>query len=278
MLNISRKEFADLIISRLKEEKVDSLKTNYQDSSKINYLIIDNLLPEDLASSLDKDFPNKNHLKLRSETQERKYIASNWKSKSKLVEECLFSFQEERVLQKIAKICSIKDLTGDPELYAGGISFMNKDCFLNPHIDNSHDRLRKKYRRLNLLYYVTKDWDSKENGGELLLYPNGIKKDPIVIETKFNRLVIMRTDNKSLHAVKKIKSINNGRKCISNYYFSLSSPSGSNYYHSTSFRGFKDEKIKDIYFRVNALARTSLKTITGNFFGKFINTGHHKKN
>ena len=129
MLNISRKEFADLIISRLKEEKVDSLKTNYQDSSKINYLIIDNLLPEDLASSLDKDFPNKNHLKLRSETQERKYIASNWKSKSKLVEECLFSFQEERVLQKIAKICSIKDLTGDPELYAGGISFMNKDCF-----------------------------------------------------------------------------------------------------------------------------------------------------
>ena len=278
MSPITREVIADLIISRLKEDKIEKLKKKYQNSSKINYLIIDNLLPDDLASSLDKDFPNKSLLKLRSETQERKYMASSWESKNKLVEECLFSFQEEKVLKNISRICSIEDLTGDPELYAGGISFMNKDCFLNPHIDNSHDRLRKKYRRLNLLYYVTQDWDPKQNGGELLLYPNGIKKDPIFIETKFNRLVIMRTDNKSLHAVRKIKSNSSGRKCISNYYFSFSSPLGSNYYHSTSFRGFKGEKIKDIYFRVNALSRTSLKFITGNIFGKFINTGHHKKN
>ena len=44
---------------------------------------------------------------------------------------------------------------------------MSEGCFLNPHIDNSHDRNLENYRRLNLLYYVNKDWISDDNGGDL---------------------------------------------------------------------------------------------------------------
>ena len=274
---MNRDEIANLIIQRLKKEALNILKEKYKNSSKINYLVIEDLLPYELACKLDKEFPDKNLLELRSEPQEKKYIAVNWGSKGEIVENCLYAFQDERVVKMFSKICNIKDLSGDDELYAGGISYMNSGCYLNPHIDNSHDRLKKRYRRLNLLYYVTKDWNSYEDGGELMLFPNGIKSKTILIPTKFNTLVIMRTDNKSLHAVNKINSISSGRKCISNYYFSKASPLGKNYYHSTSFRGFKGEIIKDLYLRTNALLRTTIKSKTGNIFGRIINTGHHRK-
>ena len=41
---------------------------------------------------------------------------------------------------------------------------MSKNDFLNPHIDNSQDIHRRHYRRLNLLYYVAKDWNINDGG------------------------------------------------------------------------------------------------------------------
>ena len=38
-----------------------------------------------------------------------------------------------------------------------GLAMFEGD-FLNPHVDNSHDANREKYRRLNLLFYVSPDW------------------------------------------------------------------------------------------------------------------------
>ncbi|WP_288255754.1 2OG-Fe(II) oxygenase [uncultured Prochlorococcus sp.] len=276
-IKMNRDEFADYILNSLRMKNVNKLKSSYKESSLINYLSIDDLLPYEVASLLDAKFPKKKDLFLCSGPQEKKYVAVNWKQESKIVEECLYAFQDKRVIKIISEICQIKNLVGDPELYAGGVSYMNKNCFLNPHIDNSHDRLRKKYRRLNLLYYVSKRWDENKDGGELLLYPNGIKFESISIPSKFNRLVLMRTDNKSIHAVNHIKSNFEARKCISNYYFSYSSPLDHDYYHSTSFRGFKGEILKDLYLKINSKSRTLVKKLSGNFFGKFINTGHYRK-
>ena len=274
---MNRKEIASLIVKRIEEISIKKLQNQYRNSSKINHIIIDDLLPLEIALKLDNHFPEKQNLSLLSGPQERKYVAVDWESKSKLVEECLYAFQDQRIINTISKVCQIEDLYGDPELYAGGVSFMNKGCFLNPHIDNSHDRLREKYRRLNLLYYVSTSLSNISDGGDLLLFPNGLKFDEIKISAKFNRLVIMRTDNKSIHAVNPIQSSVAIRKCISNYYFSLSSPLSYDYYHSTSFRGFRGEKYKDFYLRLNAKLRTSIKSISGNLFGKFISTGHYRK-
>ena len=268
---MNRKQIASLICRKIENIGIDNLKHEYLVSGSINYLVIDDLLPLELATQLSSKFPPESQLSLLDAPQEKKFTGLNFLEDQRIIEECIYAFQQEATLNIFSDICSIPDLVGDAELYAGGISSMSKTCFLNPHIDNSHDRLRNNYRRLNLLYYVSEDWCSSD-GGQLVLYPNGLNSEAIEIDSVFNRLVIMRTDNRSLHAVKRVNSQRHRRKCISNYYFSSSSPLGNSYYHSTSFRGFPGENKKDLILRLGAFARTSVKSLTGNIVGKYIKT------
>jgi hypothetical protein len=107
--------------------------------------------------------------------------------------------------------------------------------------DNSHDGERERYRRLNILFYVSKGW-KLENGGNFELWDEA-RLTPKTIVSKFNRLVVMETNKNSWHSVSKVLA-EQVRCCVSNYYFSLSSPESDNYYHVTSFLGRPDQKLK----------------------------------
>lgn len=134
---------------------------------------------------------------------------------------------------------------------------MAKDHFLNPHLDNSHDKDRERYRVLNLLYYVSPDW-KYENGGNLELWPNGPKNKQITIESKFNRLVVMITNKHSWHSVSPVL-VNQSRCCVSNYYFSKVSPENQDYFHVTSFRGRPEQKLRDFALTTDANLRNNIR-------------------
>ncbi|RYE56853.1 MAG: 2OG-Fe(II) oxygenase, partial [Hyphomicrobiales bacterium] len=133
------------------------------------------------------------------------------------------------------------------------------DDFLNPHIDNSHDRHRARYRRLNLLFYVSPEWDPA-NGGNLELWDEKVRK-PTMIPALFNRLVVMETNATSWHSVSPVTVASN-RCCVSNYYFSESSPNGRQYYHVTSFIGRPEQVGRRVWGRVdNALRQVVASTL-----------------
>ena len=136
---------------------------------------------------------------------------------------------------------------------------MGKDQYLNPHIDNSHDKDRNRWRVLNLLYYASPDW-VEENGGNLELWPEGVEGKQITIHSRFNRLAVMVTHNQSWHSVSPIKS-DSFRCCVSNYYFADEALRASDSFHVTSFRGRPEQKIRDIVLRADASARMALRKI-----------------
>ena len=111
---------------------------------------------------------------------------------------------------------------------------MKKNDFLNPHIDNSHNVDKQKYRRLNLLYYVSPNWDISK-GGNFELWDKKVQ-NPKVIISKFNRLVVMETGPETYHSVNPVL-VDEIRYCVSNYYFSKKSFNGKEYNHVTSFTG-----------------------------------------
>jgi Rps23 Pro-64 3,4-dihydroxylase Tpa1-like proline 4-hydroxylase len=186
-----------------------------------------------------------------------------------LLEEVIYAFQDKKVIEIIAEICSLKQVFGDEFLYAGGLSLMKKDNFLNPHLDNSHDADRERWRVLNLLYYVTPNW-KVEHGGNLELWPDGPKKDPVVIESKFNRLVVMATHQSSWHSVNKVL-VDKSRCCISNYYFSNNPLKSIDKFHVTKYRGRPEETFKNLVLDIDA----NLRMLLRKFFKKGILKNPH---
>lgn len=256
---MNRTELASLIYERLASEK-ESLKAAYKNSySGIGCFFIDDLLPENIAMQIHDVFPQPEAMVLKKSLREDKYVAAQMNLYNPLLEEIIYAFQDERIVKAIGEICGIEKPIPDEHLYAGGISLMGKRQFLNPHLDNSHDKDRNLWRVLNLLYYVTPDW-KEEYGGNLELWPNGLKNKQITIHSKFNRLAVMETHNDSLHSVSPI--VHDGfRRCVSNYYFSDAPLKASDSFHVTSFRGRPENKLSDLILQLDTFLRMSLRKV-----------------
>lgn len=267
-LVFSRAEIAELIAARI-EEHLPELTSAYTASGPVGYFVVDNLLPEALAYDIAAAFPKSSEMKFKSTLRERKYISSQMNQYPQLLEDALFAFHDPRVIALVEKIMGHTPLYADPMLYAGGISCMEKTGFLNPHIDNSHDKERKYWRSLNLLYYISPGWQA-HFGGNLELWPHGVKDAPITLPSHFNRLVIMATHHHSLHSVSPIHA-DAPRNCISNYYFSSKPMRDDQPFHVTAFRGRPEQPVRDMILRGDTALRMCLRKIKS---GGFFKTGH----
>lgn len=255
---MNRQQIADLIVARL-ESELGALQAAFNASGTIKYFSLDNLLPAELAMQIRRVFPKSEAMKIKRSLRELKFISAQMNEHDTLLEETLFAFQDPRIVQLIGQITGLQELEPDEQLYAGGISMMGKGHFLNPHLDNSHDKARDRYRVLNLLYYVSPDW-KLANGGNLELWPEGPENKQITIESRSNRFVVMVTHKTSWHSVSPIL-IDEARCCVSNYYFSRQSPEEKNYFHVTSFRGRPEQKLRDWVLRGDIALRMGLRKL-----------------
>lgn len=260
---MNRIELADFIVEKL-ERQLDELSAAFgKSASKIGYFAIDDLLPDEVARNIFGCFPVGSDMKQKKSLREYKFIAAQMNDYNPILEEAVYAFQDPRVVALLSKICGIANLHPDEHLYAGGISLMGDQHFLNPHLDNSHDKERDRWRVLNLLYYVTPDWPVS-NGGNLELWPDGLGAKQITIHSKFNRLVVMATHDGSWHSVSPIASNGAARGCVSNYYFSDVSLKPTDRFHVTSFRGRPGQVIRDLFLQADISARTAIRKIFKN--------------
>lgn len=191
----------------------------------------------------------------RNSFRERKKTFAKLDAVNPVIGAITDAFQQNDVLEAIAAVTQVNGLEADPELYAGGISLMSKADFLNPHIDNSHDAHRTRYRRLNLLYYVSPDWCA-EYGGNFELWDDKVER-PKLIVSKYNRLLVMETNRASWHSVNPVR-VDKNRCCVSNYYFSKNSPESRDYYHVTSFLGRPGQTVRRFVGRIDNFVRQSI--------------------
>lgn len=256
---INRIELAEIIYEKIKESKAFLSEQYGESKNKIGFFFLDDVLPEEIATEIYNVFPSSNEMVLKKSIKEDKYVAAQMNLYNPMLEEIIYAFQDVRIVDLIEEICGIEEAIPDKNLYAGGISMMGKTQFLNPHLDNSHDKDRARWRVLNLLYYVTPDWNL-EYGGNLELWPNGLKEKQITIQSKFNQLVVMATHNKSLHSVSPV-TYDGNRCCVSNYYFSKKPLLPSDSFHVTSFRGRPNQLFTDVLLQVDNWLRMNVRKV-----------------
>lgn len=256
----NRTELADIIVVRLQQEQA-RMKTEFQQTGRINSCYIDNLLPESIARTIYEAFPSPEEMAIHKSMRENKRVAAQMNLYHPLLEEIVFAFQDARIVKICEDITGITGMQPDEHLYAGGISLMSNGNFLNPHLDNSHDNDRQNYRVLNLLYYVSPDW-KLEYGGNLELWDKGVKGNPRTILSGFNRLALMITNKSSYHSVSKVVA-DGKRCCVSNYYFSNTPAEDRDYFHVTSFYGRPEESLKAIFLKLDRNLRNMIRKVTG---------------
>lgn len=189
---MDRTQLGTLIAERLVHAQQE-IQAQWDHTAPINFFVVDDVLPAELVYQIRSAFPDPSKMMLRKSLRELKYVSAQMNQHAPLLEEIIFAFQEQAVVNAVKQVTRLRSLYPDEHLYAGGISMMGHGHFLNPHLDNSHDKDRSRYRVLNLLYYVSPDWHER-NGGNLEVWPHGTKRVPTTIVSHFNRLVVMVTN------------------------------------------------------------------------------------
>ena len=256
---MDRKQLSDIIYNRLIEEK-EALQQKYEATKNtIGHFFVDDLLPKEITLQIHENFPKLEETVSKKNIRENKFVAYQMDKFNPILEEITYAFQDSKIVKIIAEITGLKYLKADEHLYAGGLSLMNKGSFLNTHLDNSHDKDRNLWRALNLLFYVTPNWEL-EYGGNLELWENGLDVKQTTITSKFNRLAVMETHQNSWHSVSKVE-VDNIRCCVSNYYFSSQPVRNSDTFHVTTFRANKNEKAKDFILKIDNFVRGSIRKV-----------------
>ncbi len=257
---MNRQELARLIHARLASLE-PALTQEFHAAGRVRSFIVDDLLPAETAQRIADAFPPIERMVHKKNLGQDKYVGVQMNEYEPILEETVYAFQAPEVVELIARVTGLEELLPDADLYAGGISTMCQGNFLNPHLDNSHDKDQRHFRVLNLLYYVTLGW-KQENGGNLELWDDGPQGASRTVPSLFNRLVVMVTDQRSWHSVSAVLA-NGQRRCVSNYYFSPKPADADETYHVTTFRGRPGETLKDVVMQGDNLLRTAIKKTVG---------------
>lgn len=263
----TQEQLVGLICDRLNAE-AERLSKAFAESAMqcgVRHFAFDDLLPADIAALIAKYFPAPEKMRLMDSFRERKYTSKSFDDFHPLMKSITFAVQDPRVVAIVEKITGIQQQIPDPSLYAGGLSAMTQGHFLGVHIDNSHEGSRKYYRTLNLLYYISPDWTA-ESGGHLQLWNPDVSRE-VTIMSKYNRLVVMETHPLSWHSVSKVQ-VDGVRRCVSNYYFSPISPTGSDYFNVTSFSAPPSEPARRVLLRLDAALRQVVRFFVPDGLGR----------
>jgi hypothetical protein len=177
------------------------LKDEFRNNDPYPHVVLDNFLPNDIAAALAASYPDPNDPSVRWKTHAnanviRKFVedVSALSVPMRLLANAVISRQ---FLLFLAALTGIDCLFADPYFIGGGAMVTGRDQFLKIHADfNWHHKLQA-HRRLNVLLYMTPDWQT-EWGGHLELWSKNMNRR-VQIEPIFNRAVIFEVTDDSNH-------------------------------------------------------------------------------
>ncbi|MHA2084452.1 MAG: 2OG-Fe(II) oxygenase [Candidatus Thorarchaeota archaeon] len=115
-----------------------------------------------------------------------------------ITRQCIGLLNSGNFLRWLTQITGVSGLICDPYLSGGGLNRIERDGLLAVHADgNWHDHMAV-HRRINVIIFLNKDWDD-DWGGHLEFWDRDRTKCVKKISPLFNRMVIFKTDDFSMH-------------------------------------------------------------------------------
>ncbi len=230
-------------------------------SKPFPHLRIDNFLNADFAEQLYNSFPPIESMSVKydglNEKKSEDSSFTKFDQKFTLLKNRLMS---EDFIHQISKLTGIHNLKVFDDRYGRGLHQGANESFLDIHIDYNIHPLEKKQRRINLLIFLNKRWES-EWGGNLEFWNSDVTKCELKIAPVFNRCVIFECSDISYHGYSLISCPENiTRKSLYLYFFSDIQKKLS--FHDTVFKPLpNDSSSKKIFTRFKEFSKNTIKKI-----------------
>lgn len=201
----------------------------YQQAVPFQHVVLDNFLPSHVAETALEHFPKppspvwldwKKRDTVHQPKKQGIGDASRLKGVAPELINILNSFNSYPFLNFLGKLSGIDKLLPDPHFFGGGLHQILPGGKLSVHTDFNKLNSLDLYRRINVLFFLNKNWQSSYNG-DLELWSTDGKRRIKSIAPNFNRLVIFNTDKKSYHGHPHPLASPSGitRKSLAFYYY-----------------------------------------------------------
>lgn len=132
----------------------------------------------------------------------------------------LFAFNSYPFIHFLETLTGIDGLIPDPHYHGGGLHQILPGGQLNVHADFNYLKKLRLYRRVNVFYYLNRDW-KREYRGYLELWSRDMARCVRSLSPDFNRLVVFSTDDYSYHGHPEPLACPQGvtRKSLAAYYY-----------------------------------------------------------
>jgi hypothetical protein len=200
----------------------------FLNAEPFNHIVLDNFLDEKTALAISNEFPawDDSEWNRYENAIEKKKTLNIWDRFQTTTYTTLTELLGTNTVDSLAALSGITQLSADIGLSGGGLHCHKTGDKLNIHLDYSIHPKLKMERRLNIIIYVTPNWQSDWGGGLELWSHNPETNQPlesvVKIENKFNRAIIFHTAQNSWHGLPTPITCPEGiyRKSLATYYVS----------------------------------------------------------
>jgi Rps23 Pro-64 3,4-dihydroxylase Tpa1-like proline 4-hydroxylase len=202
------------------------VKNQFQNSAPFNHVIIDDFFLPKVAEQLATEFPSYNNpgLGFYNNAIENKKVLNKWDKFPKLTYQAFTYLGRSEFTGNMRELIGESALWMDVGLNGGGWHMHGRGGKNNVHLDyNIHPKLGEQ-RKLNIIIYMTPNWQPEWEGGlEIWSHdPDTYAPKNLVktVENKFNRAVIFDTTQNSWHGLPKELKCPEGvvRQSLAAYY------------------------------------------------------------
>lgn len=200
----------------------EQLNIQYQNNQPFSHIVIPNFLNSEYIEKIYNEFPdiNTTNFYYYNNPLENKYAYDDINNLDTNIKNLFYYLSTKECNDRFSKLSNILDLQYDEYLHGAGCHVMTQNSRLLTHLDYEKNPLSGKQRRMNIILYLSKDWDN-DWSGETKLFDqdlNCVVKSPVI----FNTAIIFKTNEISYHGVPDKIVCPNGklRKTIAYYYVS----------------------------------------------------------
>lgn len=185
-------------------ESADTMNPEFTNAAPYPHIIIPDFLSGELADQIEAEFPvdidDRTKWHQYCNPIEVKYANDYMISYPDSIQKLFLAYTHPVFIDRMRQLTGIPDLEYDEFMHGAGLHIHPTGGRLGVHLDYEQHPITGKQRRINIILYMSRDWEPIWNG-HTELWSADVSECVVQSPVLFNHAIIFRTDDVSWHGL-----------------------------------------------------------------------------